>query len=158
MYDDILIATDGREGMAEVIDEALDVAELCDATVHGLYVVGNQREQGTAGAKWLTLGDETNTAGERAVADIAERAEAAGIASETAIGQGAPDERVLEYVAEQGIDLIVIGTRGRTGLDRLLGGSVTEDIIREIDVPVLVLRYGADPSAVGPDTGSTADS
>lgn len=152
MYDDILIATDGREGMAEVIDEALSLAKLCDATVHGLYVVNDQSKRGAAGAKWLTFGEETDTAGERAVADIAERAQAAGIESEISIGQGAPDERVLEYVAEEGIDLIVIGTRGQSGLDRLLAGSVTEDVIRETDVPVLVLRYGADPTNVGIET------
>lgn len=145
MYEDILIATDGREGMEEVIEEALDLAELCDATVHGLYVIGDQGNQGLTGAKWLTFGETTDTAGEQAVADIEEHAQQAGVEVQTAIGQGAPDERVREYVADEGIDLIVIGTRGRSGIDRLLGGSITEDVIRDTDIPVLVLRYGAEP-------------
>lgn len=144
MYDDILIATDGRDGMEEVIDEALTLANLCDATVHGLYVIGDRGNQGVTGAKWLTFGDSTDTSGEQAVADIEDRARQSGVEVRTAIGQGAPDERVREYVADEGIDLVVIGTRGRSGVDRLLSGSITEDVIRDTDIPVLVLRYGAD--------------
>ncbi|PSP42604.1 hypothetical protein BRC68_11085 [Halobacteriales archaeon QH_6_64_20] len=57
MDDDILIAIDGRERMTEVMDEALVFAELCGATVHGLYVIGNQANRSAAGAKWFTFGE-----------------------------------------------------------------------------------------------------
>lgn len=58
----------------------------------------------------------------------------------------------IAYADEQGIDLIVMGTHGRSGVERLLLGSVTERVLRASDVPVLVVRAadnGTDEQSIG---------
>lgn len=64
----------------------------------------------------------------------------ADIACKTLIREGFPPEEILEQAAEGGHDLIVMGTHGRTGLKRALLGSVTERVVREAPVPVMVTR------------------
>jgi nucleotide-binding universal stress UspA family protein len=55
------------------------------------------------------------------------------------VNDGDPRERILETISTQGIDLMVIGTRGRTGLKRLLQGSITERVIHAARCPSLVI-------------------
>ena len=53
---------------------------------------------------------------------------------------GAPDKRILEKAAEEGVDIIVMSTHGRTGLSHMLLGSVTERVVRHAPCPVLSIR------------------
>jgi nucleotide-binding universal stress UspA family protein len=53
---------------------------------------------------------------------------------------GAPSQAILELIEEEGVDLVVMGTHGRTGLSRLLMGSVAEAVVRQAKCPVLTLR------------------
>lgn len=62
----------------------------------------------------------------------------ADIPCRTLIREGFPPEEILEQVEEGGHDLVVMGTHGRTGLKRALLGSVTERVVRECTVPVMV--------------------
>ena len=52
---------------------------------------------------------------------------------------------ICEYATQHGIDLIVIGTHGRTGMSRLLLGSVAEKVVRHASCPVLVVPHGKRP-------------
>jgi nucleotide-binding universal stress UspA family protein len=54
--------------------------------------------------------------------------------------KGGAYETILQYVDDEDIDVVVMGTHGRRGLDRALLGSVTERIVRTSDVPVLTVR------------------
>ena len=53
---------------------------------------------------------------------------------------GDPSDAIINYVEEKGIDMIVMGTHGRKGLDRVLFGSVAERVIKTVSVPVLVVN------------------
>jgi len=66
----------------------------------------------------------------------------AGLTVVTSIAQGVPVREILAYSAAHGIDLVVMGTRGRTGADRAVLGSVAERVVRRSDVPVLTVRSG----------------
>ncbi|HXU83332.1 MAG TPA: universal stress protein [Polyangia bacterium] len=68
-----------------------------------------------------------------------------GIAGEIAVMEGPPGEAIVRLAAEKHADLIVIGTSGRTGLDRLLLGSVAVNVVREAPCSVLVARPPAQP-------------
>ncbi|MEN6396709.1 MAG: universal stress protein, partial [Methanoregula sp.] len=59
---------------------------------------------------------------------------------ETAVRQGHPAAEVVKFAVAQNIDLIVIGTQGKKGLERLLLGSVAEEIIRSAPCKVLVVK------------------
>jgi nucleotide-binding universal stress UspA family protein len=54
--------------------------------------------------------------------------------------EGEPATEIVHYARDAGIDLIVMGTHGRTGLDRLLMGSVAEKVMREAPCSVLVVK------------------
>jgi nucleotide-binding universal stress UspA family protein len=144
MYERILVPTDGSPGGGDAVEEALDIAELSGGTVHALFVVDTRDYSTLPEAKWLTLESELEGRGEQAVAAVADRAEEREVPVETAIERGVPHERILEYADEQDVDVVVMGTHGRSGLDRFLIGSVTEKVVRSADVPVLTVRIAAE--------------
>ncbi|MFH1740143.1 MAG: universal stress protein [bacterium] len=64
-----------------------------------------------------------------------------GVEAETLLVDGAPHKTVLQEAKRLGVDLIVVGTHGRTGVEHLLLGSTAEKIVRQSPVPVLVVRH-----------------
>lgn len=135
MYERLLIPTDGSDGTRWSIDHGLAIATQFDASVHALSVV----PEGPLGTLQT---DAATPAAERAVGQVERDATAAGVNVETAIVQGVPHEEILTYAADHDIDMIVMGTQGRTGIDRVLVGSVTERVVRMADVPVVTVRDG----------------
>lgn len=138
MYHDILVPTDGSEGSQRAAEEAINLAVTFDSALHTIYVVETNvgPEAGIVG-----IFDALEEAGEQAIDEIIGHAESAGVGTvEGSIAQGTPHRAILEYVDDHDIDLVVMGTHGRTGLDRYLLGSVTEKVVRLSDVPVLTVR------------------
>ena len=68
------------------------------------------------------------------------QAEAAGVKAETFVGEAEADEAITKLAKEQNADMIIIGSHGRTGLRRLLMGSVAEKVIGYAPCPVLVVK------------------
>jgi nucleotide-binding universal stress UspA family protein len=73
-------------------------------------------------------------------AAVKRQAEEAGIAVETYVGEAEADTAIVKLSREQAADMIVVGSHGRTGLRRLLMGSVTEKVIGSATCPVLVVK------------------
>lgn len=140
MYGDILVPADGSEGVQGAIDHGIEIATLADATIHALYVVDTGDYTPLSEAKWLTIEEALEAEGENAVSDVEDRALEAGIDAVTTIAHGNPSEEILAYADENDVDLIVMGTSGRSGIDRVLVGSVAENVIRRAEVPVLMKR------------------
>ncbi len=137
MYDDILIPTDGSDGALKAFEHALELAEMYDSTVHLLYVVEPIH---TADVGTEQVLDAMRAEGERSLKELADRAEPNGVEAVTEVRIGSPHREILEYADEEGMDLIVMGTHGRTGLSRHLLGSVTEKVVRISETPVLTVR------------------
>jgi nucleotide-binding universal stress UspA family protein len=145
MYDRILVPTDGSEGTSKTLDHALEMARRYDAVVHTMAVVDERRfEQLEGDSKFeteLTLEDNC----ERAVGRVADRADDAGIEVTTAIRRGVPSQRIVEYAAENAIDVITMGTHGRSDHERIATvGSVTQRVVENAEVPVFVVHIGRD--------------
>lgn len=137
MFDRILIPVDGSDPARDAAQLGIDLAAEHDATVHGLYVVEPVAvAEGGAGQ----VLDAMEAAGEEIVSELAEQAEAEGLEAVTAVETGVAHRKILEYTDANDIDLMVVGTHGRTGLGRYLLGSVTEKLVRISDVPVLTVR------------------
>jgi nucleotide-binding universal stress UspA family protein len=146
MYDRILVPTDGSPAAEAAVEQAVSLAAQYDATIHALYVVDTSAYSTLeAGAEVIinALEDE----GERAIGDIAAAAADAGVDAETTVTAGTAYRSILSYVDDHGIDLVVMGTHGRRGLDRYLLGSVTERIVRTATVPVLTVRQDKEKDA-----------
>ena len=137
-YDRVLAPTDGSDTAARAVGAAVGVAHEFDAALDVLSVVE------TTGVGFDVRSEQYRTQYEEAAARIVdeavERGRAAGVeAVEGAVRFGTPHEEILAYAEEAGTDLVVMGTRGRTGLDRYLLGSVAERTLRLADVPVLTV-------------------
>ena len=138
MYDAILFPTDGSEGANEALSHALALAETFDATLHVLYVADSNRDSVTVVGNDVV--DALEDEGESVVADVVERARTAGVDTVDEVVQGAPHRTIVDYADERDVDVIVMATHGREGLDRYLLGSVTEKVVRTTPVPVLTVR------------------
>jgi nucleotide-binding universal stress UspA family protein len=139
MYDRILVPVDGGPGTERVVEEALELATLTDADLHALSVI-DTRDYGTLPeAKWLTIREEFEREAEQALTGV-RTAVGDAVSLTTATERGVPHEAILAYATEKGCDCIVMGTHGRSGLDRVLLGSVTERVTRHASVPVLVVH------------------
>jgi nucleotide-binding universal stress UspA family protein len=147
MYQKILVPTDGSETAEAAVDYALDLAEKYEASVHALYVVdtdslsislGGEQidriEQGNFGEM-----DEVRERAEAATGYVADRARERGLTAVENISAGKPHALVADYVEDNNIDLVVMGSHGRSGVKRALLGSVTERTLRSTHVPVLVV-------------------
>lgn len=150
MYDHILVPTDGSDAAERAFEEALDLADLCDATVHAMYVIDNNAVAWAAGGDDLDYGADVSTLlekleedGEKLTTEIATKAEDRGIDITRAVVDGTPYRQILQYAEDNGIDCIVMGTYGRRGLDNVFG-STTERIVRRATVPVLTVRFQRD--------------
>ncbi|MFC6988601.1 universal stress protein [Haloplanus sp. GCM10025708] len=138
MYDDILVPTDGSDCARRAVEEAVRLATAFDAALHTFYVVDTELSGAEGGG--AVVFDELEAEGERIVRDVVERAEDAGVDTiEASVATGVPYRSILDYCEEYDVDLVVMGTHGRTGLERTLVGSVTEKVVRTSDVPVLTV-------------------
>jgi nucleotide-binding universal stress UspA family protein len=138
MYDKILVPTDGSEESEVAVEHAESLAEKYDAEIHFLYVA-DVRTQNT-GNIMPNLMSELEEAGEKATESLAEKMESQGIETVTEVRKGIPHRELNDYTDEEDIDLVVMSTHGRTGLDRVLLGSVTEKMVRTCQKPVMTVR------------------
>ncbi|MFC7154046.1 universal stress protein [Halomarina halobia] len=137
-YDRILVPTDGSERAAAAAEWASALARAYDATVHVLAAADTSAVGFDVRSELLL--ETVETSAEEAVADLAATLRDDGVTVETAVERGPPHGAILDAVDENDIDLVVMGTRGRSGLDRYLLGSVTEKTVRTCPVPVLTVR------------------
>jgi nucleotide-binding universal stress UspA family protein len=136
MYDTILVPTDGSDPSREAADHAVDIASQYGAAVHGLFVV----DQTGPGGHWDMVVEDEEERGEQALDALGALGEEAGVTVEKHLRRGRPHEEIVDAADDYGADLVVMGTHGRTGLDRLkTPGSTTERVVRLTTVPVLVV-------------------
>jgi nucleotide-binding universal stress UspA family protein len=138
MIDKILFPTDGSDGAAVAFDHVLDVAHAHDATVHVLNVADTSRDSVTQIRGEVI--DVLEREGATVVKEAAERASARDVPTVTEVLQGEPYSTIVDYAAGNDVDLIVMPTHGRRGLERFLLGSTTERVVRRSEVPVLTVR------------------
>lgn len=136
-YDQVLLPTDGSDPANHAVEHGIAIAEAYDATVHALNVVD---VSAVAAQSDITPAnavlEQLRKQGEETTAAIADEARAAGLTAETAVLEAFPSGGILDYADEHGIDCIVMGTHGRTGLGRVLLGSTAERTIRRAEMPV----------------------
>jgi len=139
LFEKILVATDGSDRTHNAVLEALRIGGATGAAVHAAYVIDagsieSAVSGGVAPDAWALLQSEAATA----LAQV--KSKGVGVDVETVILEGKPADEIMNYAKEQNIDLIVVGTQGKKGIERLLLGSVAETIIRSATCRVLVVK------------------
>ncbi|MEE6209647.1 universal stress protein [Salarchaeum sp. III] len=149
MYDRILVPTDGSDVSEVAIEHAVDLAEKYDAEIHALYVVDVDAVSFGLGAEQVDrirqghLGEmeEVEEKANDATRAVADAATERGIDVVESVRVGQPHAVVADYAEDEDIDLVVIGSHGRSGVRRALLGSVTERVLRSTRKPVLVVDF-----------------
>jgi nucleotide-binding universal stress UspA family protein len=138
MYDQILLPTDGSDAAEAAVDHATRLARAFDAPTHVLSVVEPIPAAETDAA---LVQERLREGADRAIDRAVDRLDAAGVETERSVRDGSAHRAILREADAVGADLIVMGTHGRTGVGRVLLGSVTERVVRRADAPVLSVRY-----------------
>lgn len=134
MYDQILVPTDGSdEGVNSSLDHALAVAQAFGSKLHILYVSDSKISDSSS-----FMGEKCPV-GKGATRRVKKRADKRGVETNCSVTHGDPEEEIIQYARKNAIDLIVMGTHGRTGISRVLEGSVTEKVVRKSRKPVLAV-------------------
>ncbi|MFT5682935.1 MAG: nucleotide-binding universal stress UspA family protein [Myxococcota bacterium] len=144
-FTSILVPTDFSDGSIAAVQLAVELAAIHTAAVTLLHIGVDPYLQATTG--YGNTAVALSELAEQVESDIQAHLEKIqaefipdAIPSSIRLRQGFPPQEILEEVDEGGHDLVVMGTHGRTGLKRVLLGSVAERVIRGCPVPVLVTR------------------
>lgn len=133
----ILLSTDGSKYSKTAAERAIDFAKSYGGELKAISVVDVPSE--FYGEAPQVVEDLVKKA-RGYVEDAKKQAEAAGIKTETFVREGETYQAIIDRAKEQDVNIIVIGSHGRTGLKRLLMGSVTEKVIGHAPCPVLVVK------------------
>jgi nucleotide-binding universal stress UspA family protein len=144
----ILFATDGSPGAEAAAAHAVELADRTGAVLHVLAVVEGERVASFA-SEGMRRQVRTRAAveGEEAAATAARRATAAGVHALTAVEEGDPAAVVADFAADVDAEVVVVGTRGRTGDERFALGSVAEELLDRVASAVLAVPIGDDGDA-----------
>lgn len=147
MYDSILIPTDGSAGSEGAIEHAIDLASLCGATLHVLYVVDEEVYSAYGGDEYIDehegLEHALEQRGREAIDDVVERIADTNIEVVDVLQHGVPHETILAYMDDHDIDLTVMGTRRRPDEYRQVLGSVTDRVSQLTTRPILIVKSAA---------------
>ncbi|WP_417914460.1 universal stress protein [Candidatus Electronema sp. JM] len=124
-YQNILVATDGSSNSEAAVQEAVAIAKQCGGKVIALSSIRTIYEQENATAN---------------VNKVVELGKKEGVAVETLTPMGRSYETIVEAAGGRGVDLIVVGTYGKTGLTKMLMGSSTERVIGLVGCAVMVVK------------------
>ncbi|HEY3273227.1 MAG TPA: universal stress protein [Methanocella sp.] len=142
----MLIATDGSKSSNKAIDYAINIAAKTGAEVLGLYVINMKS------LELFALGHHDNVAsyedenaklrreGEEALAYLKEQGAKAGVKVSAIIARGYPVDEIIKTAEKENVSMIIVGNIGKTGLEHMLLGSVSESVVRKATRPVLVVR------------------
>lgn len=133
----IVLATDGSKYSAAAAERAIAFAKSYGGELKVLSVVDVPAEFYAEAPQAV---EDLVRKAKGFVADVKKQAEAAGVPTETFVGEAEAYQAVNNLAQEQKADMIVLGSHGRTGLRRLLMGSVTEAVIGHASCPVLVVK------------------
>lgn len=145
MFKKILVPTDGSAPSAKAREVALGMAKACNAPIVALYVVEPLPYVGLAEVGVPDFANYASSVREEArklLDDIEIECQEKGVKYESAVIEAINvDQGIIEQAQTQGCDVIVMGSHGRRGLNRLLMGSVTRNVLSSSTVPVLVVPW-----------------
>ncbi len=139
MYERIIIPTDGSEPSKEAVRQGLELAKATGAKVLALYVMDTTAFAAIPPDSLTTdIYSLLNKDAHETVNYVVREGKKLDVYVETKIAEGAPSEQIIKNSGQN--DIIVLGTKGRTGLEKILLGSVAENVVHHASCPVMVVR------------------
>lgn len=135
----VLVPLNESDPSSEAFGEALE--EYPDGEIVALHVIDpGTASPGVQEAAVDELSERRREEAEELLADAKERGERRGVTVTTDVVTGEPGDAIVEYAEEHGVDRILIGSHDRSGISRILLGSVAENVVKESPVSVTVVR------------------
>jgi nucleotide-binding universal stress UspA family protein len=149
----LLVAVDGSDGSGRAVSFAIALArrqgselEFCSVVDHAAAIAECCSMDG-AGALILPLAQELDEAAASIVAEARARANGAGLVATGYVLDGKPVEAIVRWETLHQFDAVVMGTRGKRGLERMVLGSTADGVLRRSDVPAFIVPPGASEAA-----------
>jgi nucleotide-binding universal stress UspA family protein len=149
----IMIATDGSTCSGIATEKGIDFARLSGGTVYAVYVMPTaylfsmgEYYSSSMGinpnweSMYEVMHESLKKQGQQAVNYVKGLGEMKGVNVEAILLEGNPSDELIRYSEEEKMDIVIMGTLGKTGLDRFLLGSVAGNLVRHSKVPVMVVR------------------
>jgi nucleotide-binding universal stress UspA family protein len=141
MFHQILVAIDGSKISDKALETAIDEARAWKATVHAIYVV----ETGLFSSlpmdnTWEILYSMLEKEGNKAISSARMEAEKQGVKIEAVLKQGHAGNEIVKAAKEIGADLVIVGSHGKSEVDRLLLGSVSSFVVSHCPATIMVVR------------------
>jgi nucleotide-binding universal stress UspA family protein len=141
VFTNILVSMDGSEASQRALSQAVDLAKLCNAKLHTIYVVetglfSSLPMEGTVEIMYSVLEKEGEEVMEKAKKYASEKS----ITVITHMKQGHAGSEILALAEEEKSDLIIVGSHGKSNTDRLLIGSVSTFVVTHSTVTTMVVR------------------
>ncbi|RJS48949.1 MAG: universal stress protein UspA [Methanobacterium sp.] len=131
MFKRILVPSDGSEHATKAADKAIQLAKILDAEIVAVHVIDEKLIQ-----PFEVLEEE----GMEILHQIQKKGESAGVEVSEVLLLGNPRHDMKKISNKTEADLIVIASHGRTGLEKILMGSVAENTLKTADIPVLLIK------------------
>jgi len=147
-YKKIMIATDGSDCFNLAIDKGIELARLSGGTVYAVYVMSTAYSFDMDGGAyssvgtnpyWASIRKALKNQGQQAVDYIKDLGKIKGVNVESVMLEGNPADELIRYAEDNKMDIVIMGTHGKTGLDRIFMGSVAGNLVRHSKVPVMVV-------------------
>ncbi|MDQ1254051.1 MAG: hypothetical protein QG646_3265 [Euryarchaeota archaeon] len=142
----ILIATDGSETAEKAAHFGIQIAGLSGAKVYAVYVIDTTPYYSIPLDQiWSKeVYEQLEQMGNEITSNVEKTAKAAGLEAESIVLKGDPAQRIVNFAEEQSVNMIIVGSHGIGGFERLVIGSVSEKVVRHAKIPVLVFREQKD--------------
>ena len=143
MFKKILVATDGSEHGYSAARAALELGKISGGMVTAIYVADTNRTSHLPDDMLLfSIRELLLKEGKEALKQVESLARDMGVAFESFVMEGNPGSEIISYAKFAGMDIIILGAVGRTGLDKFLLGSVAEKVVRNSRIPVMTIPRG----------------
>ncbi|MBS1193597.1 MAG: universal stress protein [Methanothrix sp.] len=140
MFEKILVATDGSEHGYRAARVALELGKISGGKVTAIYVADTVKTSHLPDDMLLfSIRELLLKEGKEALKQVESLAQEKGVAFESLVVEGNPGSEIIRSAEASGMDIIILGAVGRTGLDKFLLGSVAEKVVRNSKIPVLTV-------------------
>ena len=152
----IMIATDGSACSELAADKGIAFARLSGGTVYAVHVLSKAYLSAMDGSAysavgtnpyWESIKEAFQKHGQQALDYVKDLGKVKGVNVESVMLEGNPADELIIYAEENKMDIVIMGTLGKSGIDRFILGSVTENLLRHSKVPVMVVKEKYKPWA-----------
>jgi nucleotide-binding universal stress UspA family protein len=145
IFRNIMVATDGSEMVKRAVDTTIELAKAGQTKLYAVHVIPYGEFYASMplsiDAEWIkTMEEHLRKEGEEAIAYVENAGEAANVEVHSVILEGNPVNEIVDFAEKNDIELIVMGSHGKTGIQRFLLGSVAENVVRHSKKSVLVIK------------------